>query len=1031
MGFALGVMANISKLLVVRVAKVCVLVIILSIGCLVSEDPGCDCSCPPPPPGENCDPCCRPIVNAGDDQAAAVGQTIVLRGSVRVPPENRDVCIYEKDALTYQWEQVGGPDIALQDSEQRDAFFVAQEEGEYVFRFKATYPLTDINAKMTKVSEWDEVSVVVSEAVCGPPFAEAGEDQVVSTTTGNPVTIRLEGNKSHVTNQSVCEYLQIESFLWTVASQPAGANVEIANSAQAEASVDLTVPGIYEFQLEVRDDGGTAARADIDTDVVTVTLLQSPVCEGSLVVTVVDSRDSTPIPGAHATVVDADGVSHVVGTDAAGVASFENLAPGSRQYITVVSDEAVPALPGTPDSERPRFETTTVLDHCSSELTVPLRLTASGKSEIPKGTVTAKVPGSIFNMLPHSWKCAGECASDADCPDSYYCETEETCCKDTCTPRSLLPFFSLGDHEISGQIRFAWLVPAYPLKSSEGPSLDRLFTATAEWGSLFPSNLATDDTFLNGLAPSLGRSPWGGSCINESDCPNEMDYRCEQDPQGDYLCRDKNPLRNFRMEVPAGQGVRLSLVAGVIDIDMYQLLPTLLPVLTTDHPFAFGDLGFLESFEVKTLHVCPLAVDVASGQENDITQNLAAIAKDDCWSVDYTYKDSVVALKDLIAPVEGCESDADCCASWDECGFLESGRKCLRDPDYPSQKGCFTPLFRVDVFTEERVTVVPSGSGFDPLAERSDERLCSWLPEFAPYEELCEHPDYYYIYRSCEPPRYHDLEVPDNAECSFRYGLTLMTLDIPKGHAALPDGGHLVVGFDVHRTTDHTREPEFLVPSLRANALEGASITALQSYLRRAEPIPDGRYQAMGGYLSATSSLGSLSRELEMPGYLAQPVESSVVDVGLDVTVTFIPEDPTIWPDPVLTRVYSVADAMRLPVWSVNDLPEALTVSTDPDSNMMGIVLSRVDRIDVQIEESHWEGELVVEDPLWRIYAPAGTTSISLPQEFNPFRIRNEVWVAPWAGSFSTLFDYNLFLTDQVLGHMSSYAEDSYALIAP
>jgi len=1004
-----------------RIARICAAATLFFIGCVAGESPGC--GCPQPPPGEDCDRCCRPEVDAGEDQAASVGQTVVLRSYVRLPPEDEAVCMYEKEALAYQWEQLTGPSADLQDSDMKDSFFVPNEAGEYVFRFRATHPLTEINKKKPKISEWDSVSVLVSATVCSPPVAEAGENQTLS---GTPAVAALRGSRSHTTIQPGCEHLQLESFLWTVVSQPPGANVEIANSTRAEASADLTIPGEYEFQLEVHDDGGATGRTNIDANTVRITLLQSPVCDASLIVTVIDSRNSVPVEGSHVTVADSDGVSHTADTNASGVASFDSLAPGPRQHITVVSDETVPALAGTPDLDRPRFETTTVLDSCSSEITVPLRLTASGESVLPMGTVSAKVPASVFNMLPHSWKCVGECESDDDCYDLYYCELEDSRCKNLCTPRSILPFFSLGDVNISGQFRFAWLVPAFEPESNSGPSIEDLFTAEFGGGIVIPRNLATDDTFLNGLGPSLGREVWLEPCTPPEDCSDGEDQKCDQDPQGDYRCKDLSPLQNIKLEVHAGQGRNVFLVSGIIDVDMMEFL---VPFLQAQDVWGGPEveanlLVFLGSYRVQTLHVCPLKVDVVEGQDTDITQTLAGIRGEDCWNVKYSQKDSVVALNDPQHSHDSCDTDADC-------DWPNTGEKCLDNPANHGSKICILPLFKVEVFPEEKTKIVPRNGAFDPEDDRSDERLCSWLPETAPYEQLCaEHYDPE-IYTPCDPPKMHDLEVPDDAECSFAYGLTVMAMDFPEGHSALPDGGRVVVGFDIHRTPGHTREPEFLVPSFQANALEGASITVLQSYLRKAEPIPDGRYQAMGGHLFATSSLGSIPGELDMPCFLAPPVESSVVDAGFDVSVYFVPENPTIWPNPVLTRVYSVANAMGLPVWSVNDLPESLTVSADPDSNMAGVVLSRVDRIDVQIEEWQWEGELVLADPLWRIYAPAGTTSFSLPPEFNPFTNGNEVWVAPWAASFSTPFEYDLFLPDQILGRMSSCSQDSYAVVAP
>jgi hypothetical protein len=207
----------------------------------------------------------------------------------------------------------------------------------------------------------------------------------------------------------------------------------------------------------------------------------------------------------------------------------------------------------------------------------------------------------------------------------------------------------------------------------------------------------------------------------------------------------------------------------------------------------------------------------------------------------------------------------------------------------------------------------------------------------------------------------------------------------------------------------------------------------IQSYFRNAKPIPDGRYQAIPGRLTTQTSRRSISNELQIPGFLSTPIQSSVLDAGLEVKVVFVPEDPTIWPNPNIKRVYSMAEKMNSPIPGTHDLPGTLNISLPLESELTGIVVSRVDRADVHTEGDYWdwEGTLVIEDPLWRFYAPAGTISISLPPEFNPFTNGNEVWVTPWSASFSTPFEYDLFFTDQILGHMSSYSLDSYAVVAP
>jgi hypothetical protein len=689
----------------------------------------------------------------------------------------------------------------------------------------------------------------------------------------------------------------------------------------------------------------------------------------------------------------------------------------------VVSDDLVPALPGTNDADRPRFETTTVLDHCAEEIVIRLRYTASGEVAQPTGTITAKVPESLFNLLPHSWKCAGECETDSDCDESYYCELQDRSCQNLCTPRSLLPVFSLGDNNVSGQFRAILLTPVFPVSDRTQFPEARLFSPPPVPGAVKMGNFVVDDTFVNGLAPSLGLDPWGESCERTPDCPNPYDYVCEQDPQGDYRCKDKNPMRNIRMELPAGEHVAASLILGIVDVDMQRTLPLMLSAPPEDAGSYFDFAEVLGNLRWQTLLVCPLVLDVPEGAETDISHVLADITKEDCWSVDYLQKESTVPLKDPQAEDPGtCETDSDCCY-YDTCGWPDSGKKCLDDPDSPGDKGCFLPLFRVEIITGDAMTFTSPAAGFDPAAAQSDDRLCSWVPERAPYEVLCETstPE---VYEICDPRRVYDLDVPEDVECSFPYSISVASLDVQPGHPAFPTGGRVVLGWEISRSPSSlTRDPSFLVPSLRKNQLEGGVLRVTQFHLRRVIQTPSGKNRRMTGRLAAVSATRSNIASHEMPAFLNVAVPEGVVDAGFIVSVAFIPEDPSVWPYPVLERVFSVVKTMRDPEAGVHDLPETVSVPVQPESDMVGLVLSRVDR------GEDWNTLFLV-DPWWRIYAPRGTSVIDLPFSQSPFSPGDQVWLSPVQCALEAPYNYDLFPTGQVPGHQISCSEDGYALIS-
>ena len=118
---------------------------------------------------------------------------------------------------------------------------------------------------------------------------------------------------------------------------------------------------------------------------------------------------------------------------------------------------------------------------------------------------------------------------------------------------------------------------------------------------------------------------------------------------------------------------------------------------------------------------------------NDISSALAGITLDDCWSIDYQQKDSTIALKDPTSTsIDSCSSDADCCDTGGNSGWPDSGKKCLDDPEGGGTKGCYMPMFRVEVVSGDDVTILPPTGGFDPASPKSDTRLCGHVPASAP-----------------------------------------------------------------------------------------------------------------------------------------------------------------------------------------------------------------------------------------------------------------------------------------------------------
>jgi len=971
--------------------------------------------------------CGPPITSAGEDQSdCTVGTMVILRGSVRLPPESEQVCLTEKDTLTYTWEKVSGPDMDLLDADQREASFVPTEAGTYKIRFAATYPVSEVN-KDEKISQWDTVTIECAAVVCDPPTADAGDSQELATTLGTPISTTLDGCASHPTNQEGCDNCAPLTYAWT---QTSGDTATITNSDQCDTNVDLPDVGVYEFQLEVTDNCGT------DSSTVTITVVEKEGCGGALNVTVIDGMTGDTLEGVHVTVVDAGDASQTVDTDASGVAAFTGLTAGNRKSITAVSDETVAAIRYITGPDRPRYETTTLLDHCASNVTLPLQETRSGSWSGNYGKVVAKVPSSLFNKLPHSWKCAGDCtpATEAvDCDETYYCEMDETTpCGPipdnpgvgSCTPRSLLPFFSLGDNNVSGQFRVVIATPLFPADNFAHFPVASMFAPPPGEDALLPGNLTTDDTFLNGLAPSLGLDPWGDACVRTSDCPNATDYVCEQDPQGDYRCKDKNPLRNLEMRVPAGSA-RIFVTMGVINVNMMDLLPVLLPFLTSDAEVDFDVAGLLGAFKMRTMHICPVTVNVTADTDNDISSDLAGIDLADCWSIDYQQKDSTIALKDPTATsVDPCTSNADCCDASGSCGWPDSGKQCLLDPEGSGNKGCYMPMFRVEVVSNDYVTVLPPAGGFNPAEAKSDTRMCGMVPDQADFEVMCttSTPN---IYEPCDPRNIQSLDVPADHECSFPYGLSLIALDFPAGHAKLPEGGRVLIGFDFNRTPlSENFSPTFLVPQLVDNGLAGAGINIVQLYMRNVTTLPDGTYDALPGYLGATAYSASNAEEMQLGDFVPLLEPSGVADAGFKVNVTFVADDPSVFP-PDLDKTYATVQGVLEPAAGTHDLPGSVTVTVDPSQELIGLLLHKTDRLDndgvIDVITDHW----------WRIYAPPTATTITLPAAADPFASGDEVWLGLFGAAFRVPFDFDLFNPELVVKRQASHSKDAYALKKP
>jgi hypothetical protein len=99
----------------------------------------------------------------------------------------------------------------------------------------------------------------------------------------------------------------------------------------------------------------------------------------------------------------------------------------------------------------------------------------------------------------------------------------------------------------------------------------------------------------------------------------------------------------------------------------------------------------------------------------------------------------------------------------------------------------------------------------------------------------------------------------------------------------------------------------------------------------------------------------------------------------------------------------------------------SLAETTMTGESLKGVVLSKVD----------YAMNITYVDSWWRVYMPAGTKNITLPAGESPFASGDYVWITPFGAGFGQPFDYDLFPADILLGPMSQYSEDSWAVIVP
>lgn len=192
----------------------------------------------------------EPVADAGPDQHVAEPQLITLDGGGSF--------IYDPcSVLEYEWDQLVGPAVELNDPTGMHPTFMPEVEGEYRFEL--------VVISEEGFSEPDEVLVLVGNQ---PPVADVGPNQVA------PVSglVTLDGSGSYDP-----DHIDELIYKWT---QLEGPEVVLRNADTANPYFTCDAEGIYVFELVVTDGFVDSQARLIEVATVTVTKNQYNVDAG-------------------------------------------------------------------------------------------------------------------------------------------------------------------------------------------------------------------------------------------------------------------------------------------------------------------------------------------------------------------------------------------------------------------------------------------------------------------------------------------------------------------------------------------------------------------------------------------------------------------------------------------------------------------------------------------------------------------------------------------------------------------------------
>jgi hypothetical protein len=190
-----------------------------------------------------------PIADAGPDQTVDSGATVQLDGTGSSANGGSPI-------VSYQWTQVSGPTVTLDDPTSATPSFTAPDtevQENIVFEIVVT------NEQGVE-SQPDSVTITVNPVI--PPIADAGPDQTVDS----GATVQLDGSGSSANGGS-----PIASYQWTQTSGPTVTLDDPTSATPSFTAPDTLVEENIVFELVVTNEQGVESQPD------SVTITVNPV----------------------------------------------------------------------------------------------------------------------------------------------------------------------------------------------------------------------------------------------------------------------------------------------------------------------------------------------------------------------------------------------------------------------------------------------------------------------------------------------------------------------------------------------------------------------------------------------------------------------------------------------------------------------------------------------------------------------------------------------------------------------------------